>query len=185
MHDEDLSAYLERAALAYLERYSSSADNLRRVLKRKLIRRLIRRGAEDAAATAEAHAPRIETVVTTLQTRGLVDDAAYAEAKARAERRQGRSARAIAARLRAKGVSEQTVAAALRASDEGTADAEFAAALRLARKRRIGPFGPAQEPKEHDKQLARLARAGFSLDICRQVLALDLETAEDRLYDRF
>ena len=41
-------AYLQRAALAYLERYASSAENLRRVLKRKVDKRCRLRGEESA-----------------------------------------------------------------------------------------------------------------------------------------
>jgi regulatory protein len=42
-------AYLQRAALAYLERYASSAENLRRVLRRKVDRRCRLRGEDPAA----------------------------------------------------------------------------------------------------------------------------------------
>ena len=41
-------AYLQRAALAYLERYASSAENLRRVLRRKVDKRCRLRGEDPA-----------------------------------------------------------------------------------------------------------------------------------------
>ena len=37
-------AYLQRAAMSYLERYASSAENLRRVLRRKVDKRCRLRG---------------------------------------------------------------------------------------------------------------------------------------------
>ena len=40
------AAYLQRAAMSYLERYASSAENLRRVLRRKVDKRCRLRGED-------------------------------------------------------------------------------------------------------------------------------------------
>ena len=67
---------------------------------------------------------------------GLVNDAAFAENRARGLALSGRSQRAIAARLMAKGI-DPAQARAVSPSGEET---ELVSALILARKRRIGPF---------------------------------------------
>src|SRR3954453_1635711 len=91
-------AYLDRAALAYLERFASSAENLRRVLRRKVERRCRARGENAAPFLA-----LIDDVVARALRGGLVDDRRYAEARTATLRRRGASARAIGAKLASKG----------------------------------------------------------------------------------
>ena len=55
---------------------------------------------------------------------------------------------------------------------------EFAAAAVLARKRRLGPYRDEEARKEfYEKDLAALARAGFSYDIAKQVV--ETETTDE------
>jgi regulatory protein len=105
-------AYLQRAALAYLERYASSAENLRRVLRRKVDKRCRLRGEDPA----EFHEMIDEVVAKSLRS-GLIDDTRYAEARVATLRRRGGSARAIQAKLSAKGVDRTAIAAALEGED--------------------------------------------------------------------
>lgn len=163
-------AYLQRAALAYLERYASSAENLRRVLKRKVDNRCRLRG-EDPAEFLEM----IDEVVAKSLRTGLIDDTRYAEARVATLRRRGGSARAIQAKLSAKGVDRTTIAAALEGGEE---DDEEKAAHALARRRKLGPYRPGERAPYRDKDLAALARAGFRFDVARQVV--DGEREEDR-----
>lgn len=188
------AAYLERAALFHLERYSSSAENLRRVLARKALRRL------GPAVDGFRLPPEIETEIAALVDRlvaeGWLDDRRYAEAQRYSMRLQGRSARMIRAKLAAKGVAAADIEAVMADDPDDDADPDMAgarradiiAALRLARRRRIGPFraeAPQEvgEPDSHarQKEMARLARAGFAFDICREIIAMSRDDAEDRL----
>ncbi|HEX2553306.1 MAG TPA: regulatory protein RecX [Microvirga sp.] len=159
--------YLQRAAMAYLERYASSAENLRRVLARKVATRCRLRG-EDPAEFQTA----IDEVVARAGRAGLVDDTRYAEGRVASLRRRGGSARSIQAKLAQKGVARDTIAAAL----EGEPEDERAAAHALARRRRIGPYRRAERAAHRDKDLAVLARAGFPFGIAREVV--DGEPAE-------
>lgn len=154
-------AYLQRAAMAYLERYSSSAENLRRVLRRKVQKRCRLRG-EDPAEFHEA----IDEVVAKSLRIGLVDDTRYAQARVATLRRRGGSARAIQAKLAAKGIDRDTIAEALE-TEEGD---EETAALAFARRRRLGPFRPGERTPYRDKDLAAMARAGFRFDVARRVI---------------
>jgi regulatory protein len=160
--------YLHRAAMAYLERYSSSAENLRRVLRRKVDKRCRLRGEDPA----EFHDAIDEVVEKSLRT-GLIDDARYAEARVATLRRRGGSARAIQAKLAAKGVGRTTIAQALEGEEEGD---EETAARAFARRRRLGPFRPGERAPYRDKDLSALARAGFRFDVARRVVDEDAET---------
>jgi regulatory protein len=154
-------AYLQRAALAYLERFASSAANLKRVLQRRVARRCRLRGEDP-----EAFAPLVEAVVEKSRRSGLVDDAAYAEARVATLRRRGGSARAIRAKLAQKGIDRTTIAEALPEEP----DAEENAAHALARRRRLGPYRAEDRAPAREKDLAALARAGFSFEIARRVI---------------
>jgi regulatory protein len=164
-------AALEAAALYYLERYSSSAENLRRVLMRR-----IERAARAGTIERDDGRARVDAIVARLVDRRLVDDAAYAEGRARSLSRQGRSRARIAQRLAAKGVGSDAIDAALAGlAEDGETD--LAAALRFAKRRRLGPFRAAKERAERrDRDLAALGRAGFSFEIARRVV--DAESAE-------
>jgi regulatory protein len=109
---------------------------------------------------------------------GVVDDAAFAESRAKRLARAGRSRRAIAAHLASKGIAAETAAAAI-PDDE---DTELDAALAYCRRRRIGPFARAAEDAEaRRKALGALARGGFAQPVARRALAMDPAEAEDRL----
>src|SRR5947209_11151412 len=151
-------AVLEKWALGYLERFASSAENLRRVLRRR-----VRRRTSDTE-TVQRAAALIDELVERYRASGMIDDAAYAAARARGRLARGEPLRRIAAGLAAKGVDADDRAAALAGLHETIPDPDLAAACAFARRRRLGPFrrGPArQEPGDRRRELAIFARAGF------------------------
>ena len=84
------AASLDNAALHYLERFASSAANLRRVLMRR-----VRRSAEQHGTAPEEGAALIARLIRS----GVLDDRAYAAAKAASLQRRGTSRRGVAGRL--------------------------------------------------------------------------------------
>jgi len=174
------ASYLENAALHYLERYASSTTNLKRVLLRKVDRSIAHHGGEREEAEH-----MVAATLAKLAGLGYLDDGAYAEMKVRGLHRKGGSTRAIRATLAAKGVDADTVNGALSAMAEtvgaGTVgDLDLAAAIRLAKRRRLGPFRPDGKREEfRTKDMAALGRAGFAWEIVRAVM----ETEETALLD--
>jgi regulatory protein len=133
---------------------------------------VLRRGAG-----AKAAAPLIEALVDRYRGSGLLDDDAYAAARAQSLHRRGDSLSSIRARLQAKGVAAEAVAAALRSLRDSSADPDLAAACAFARRRRLGPYRRGGADRERD--LASFARAGFSRRIAEAVLRCpDPEAAE-------
>jgi regulatory protein len=108
----------------------------------------------------------IDEVVAKSLKIGLIDDTRYAEARVATLRRRGGSARAIQAKLSAKGVDRSTIAAAL----EGEEGDEEQAARAFARRRKLGPFRPGERAPYRDKDLAAMARAGFRFDVARSIV---------------
>lgn len=104
----------------------------------------------------------------------VLDDSAYAEISTRSAVRGGKSKRAIAQKLAAKGVSSDKVEVALEEADD-----LYAAAI-FARKRAFGPFRRVElDEKRKAKELSAFARNGFSFDIGRKVFDMSFEDAEE------
>jgi len=170
------AALLERWALGYLERFASTAENLRRVLSRRVRRRL----GPDHRMTAETAAD-IDALVAGYRTSGLIDDAAYAAGRARERLRRGQSLRTIRAALAAKGVGADDAATAIAALSEAAADPEFAAACAFARRRRLGPYRRDGGVPDRTRELAAFARAGFSRRAAAAVLNCADQDAIEKL----
>jgi regulatory protein len=167
---------LEAAALHYLERFASTAANLRRVLRRR-----VRRSAELHGTDPDEGNQWVDALVARYVSAGLVDDAAYAQGKAASLARRGTSRQGIAARLRQKGVEAAQIDQAIGDIEGG----DLAAAATLARRRRLGPYRPAETRDANRlRDLGVLARAGFSRAIALSVLeAADPEAVEALLRD--
>jgi regulatory protein len=159
--------YLENAALYYLQRYATSAGNLKRILLRK-----VKRSCAFHQVPMEDFTPLVDDLVTRYMAVGLVDDKSFAQARVTSLRRQGHSGRSIIARLQVKGLSSAQIEAALKNVDEGNEEAEIAAAQAFVRRKKLGPYRkkPVTDPKDLQKEMAAMGRAGFSYDIARQAL---------------
>lgn len=166
-------AALHKAALLHLSRYAATEAGLLRVLENR-IARWAREQAADAEEARASYADA-QAVARALVTAGLVDDAVFAAARARRLQRAGRSRRAVAANLAAKGVASGVAQQAL----ESVGENEIAAALAYARTRRIGPFRacPADDAARR-RELGMLARAGFGHDVALQALATSRDEAD-------
>jgi regulatory protein len=157
---------LEKIALFYLERFASSAENLRRVLARRVERSAWAHGTDRAAGLEAAAA-----IVRRLQAAGLLDDRSYAEAKAASLQRRGRPLRGIRRELAQRGVAREDIETATAALADAAAEPDLAAAIALARRRRLGPWRAAEARSEaRSRDLAALGRAGFDYDTARRVI---------------
>jgi len=171
---------LERAAYHYLARFASSRQRLREVLERK-----IRRGNDGFAPPDATQQGWIDSVLTKLDSLALIDDTAYARAKADELLRRGKSSRHVRGWLRARGVDEEAIETALAAAAEeagGARAAEADAALRLAKRRRLGPYR--REPADaqsREKELAAFARAGFALSLAKAIVDAEDEAGLEAL----
>jgi regulatory protein len=171
---------LIRAAYWYLERFATSAENLRRVLMRRVEKAARAYDLDRAAGAAD-----IDAIIRRLIRDGLLDDGAYAQARVRSMRAAGKPARAIEWALAGKGVGEETIDQAIAAIDKENAgegqEADFRAALHFAKRRRLGPYRDAAQRQERkQKDMAALARAGFSYGVAERIIkAESLEAPEE------
>ena len=157
---------LNNVALHYVSRYSATTDSLRKVLMRRV----------EASARVHGTDPKdgaiwTETLIIKFQALGYLNDRAYAANRARSLLARGNSMRAVAMKLREKGISVEDIEVAFEAAREDISDLDLAAAAALARRRRLGPYRLDVAREEHrDRDLAALARAGFSYDVARCII---------------
>ncbi|MEE8559853.1 MAG: RecX family transcriptional regulator [Alphaproteobacteria bacterium] len=164
---------IEAAALWYLARYGTSTAHFRRVLMNRVERSARAHGTDRADGEA-----LVDKLIARYRDAGLLDDRAYATARARTLHGRGASTRILVAALRAKGVGTEDIDAAIASLRELCADPEMAAARNFARRRRLGPFRAAGERDRHaQRDLAALGRAGFSYRAARSVMVA--KTPED------
>jgi regulatory protein len=162
--------YLQNAAAFYLERYPSTAEGLRRVLNRR-----VRKAQMLEAPVMDNVQQAIDAIVAKFVDSGVVDDRAFAQTKARALHRRGTSTRLTRQKLKLAGVDGDTLDKAMAGLDEelhtDPVRREWRAAAALARRRRLGPFRPAKDRKDHrTRDLAAMARAGFDYDVAKKVI---------------
>jgi regulatory protein len=164
---------LENIARFYIERFATTTTHLRRVLARRAERARRAHGGD-----AGEIAGWIDGVVDKLKRLGLIDDARYAADRAASLRRLGKGPGRIRALLAAKGVPRATIDQVIEETAETLSgdDAGLNAAIAHAKRRRFGVFGkpPADKTelaKRRTRELAALARAGFSYETARRALA--------------
>lgn len=154
---------LKNIGLYYLKRFESSVENLRQVLRRRVNDYAYHTPGFDKE---EAFA-WIEALLQEFEGYGYLNDRRYAEIKIRDYLAAGKSARYVQGKLLAKGIKGDMV-------EEVIAEEEYdpaAAALKLARKKRIGPFRPEEQRREmRQKDMAVLVRAGFDYETVCEVL---------------
>ncbi len=152
-------ATLNELALAYVGRFATSRSKLASYLQRKLRERGWHAPEPaDPAALAER-----------LASLGYLDDAAFAVAKARALTGRGYGARRVGQALYAAGIDDEDGGEARALAQ----DERVEAALRMARRRRIGPFADAPlDPARREKALAAMLRAGHSFTLARAIVDL-------------
>ena len=157
---------LEEMALAYVARFATSAAKLESYLRRKL---------RERGWDGEGEPPVVATVARYVAL-GYVDDAAFAKAKTGSLLRRGYGARRIGQALSAAGIAEE-----VRDEVRAGPSEQRAAALALARKRRLGPYGtPPADRAAREKQVAAMLRAGHPLDSARFLVdAATVEQAEE------
>jgi regulatory protein len=148
---------IERLALFYAGRYAVTRAKLRQYLQRKLRERGWRGDGE----------PPVERLVERFSALGYVDDRAFAAARADALGRRGYGVRRVDQALRAAGIEEEDGADARESAEAGA----WSAAVRFAKRRRIGPFAQAAPDRpQREKALGAMLRAGHPLGIARKLV---------------
>ena len=160
---------IKNIGLYYLKRFETSVVNLRNMLRRRVNDYAYRVPEFNKAEAYEW----IEQLLEEFQRVGYLNDNRYAEMKIKSYMVAGKSPRYIKGKLKEKGIDDNLVEKII--DEQGFEP--FDAALKLARKKRIGPYSSNEELRKErrSKDLAILVRAGFDYDVAIKVLETEVD----------
>lgn len=162
-------ARLQNIALYYLERFETSEDNLRNVLRR----RIDKYAFFDKEYDPEPAYLWADEVVNECANRNFINDERFTNIKIESYFRVGKSKRYIEQKLKQKGINEKIISEAF----DNFEYSEIDVALNFARKKKIGKYRETKEAQLENRQkdLATLVRAGFDFDIAKDIVYSDNE----------
>lgn len=158
---------LKNIALYYLKRFDSSVENLRQVLLRR-VKAYVRENPEFDTHESDKW---IENILNDFVRLGYLDDYRFAEIKIRGYLAAGKPERYIVPKLRQKGISSEIISDIMQNQEYDA----LQMALKLASKKKIGPYRPAESRREfRQKDMGTLIRAGFDYDVVTEVLNYEM-----------
>lgn len=162
--------YLHNAGLYYLERFSSSTENFRRVMRRKILKSCIAHKDQNIETCHE----QLEKIICKFERLELLDDNKYTRMMVQTLHHKGKSTRYITSHLSSKGIAKSLIKQTLEKLDTKN-NADYTAALIHARKKKLGPFRRPDKEANIQKEMGSLARAGFSYDISKKIVNMTNE----------
>ena len=150
---------LLKYAIYYLSKYSSSKKNLEFILKKK-----IRRLSDEKQIRFHLY-NEIQIIIEKLEKLNLINDQVFVESKIQSLQYQAKSKNYIKQYLLQKGIDKQLIEDQISLFYENNKNLEKENALKFAKKRNL--LGSDQD---YQKKLSKMARAGFSYDIAKEIL---------------
>ena len=150
---------LLKYAIDYLSKYDSSKRNLINVLKRKIFRLKITNFEKSKLVNI------IDSVIINLEKNKFIDDDRYSSIKILSLSKLGKSKNFISNYLIKKGIDKTQIQKNLNLMENNNNDWELDSAKIFVKKKRL-----LEKNEIYEKKLARMARAGFSYDICKKIL---------------
>jgi regulatory protein len=167
---EDLTTNLKDLAYAYLEKYSPSKQQLKVFLLKKYLTKIKGTKSKKEVTTI------IDEIILNLEKNRILNDELYSDSKARMFLRRGYSLNKINQSLRNKGIESKYIKQSIDKIKEDEIEPDFVSALKLCKRRRIGALRPeANRELFYKKDMGILARGGFSFELSKRVLNLQLE----------
>ena len=167
---EDLTTSLRDLAYSYLEKYSPSKQQLKVFLLKKYLTKI------KGTKTKKEVSSIIDEIVLKLEKNRIINDELYSDSKARMFLKRGYSLNKINQSLRNKGIDIKYIKQSIDKIKENEIEPDFVSALKLCKRRRIGPLRPqANRELFYKKDMGILARGGFHFDLSKRVLNLDTD----------
>jgi len=150
---------LLKYAIYYLSKYSSSKKNLEFILKKK-----IRRLSDEKKIRFQLY-NEIQIIIEKLENLNLINDQVFVESKIQSLQYQAKSKNYIKQYLLQKGIDKQLIEEQISLFYENNKNLEKENALKFAKKRNL-----LDNDQDYQKKLSKMARAGFSYDIAKEIL---------------
>ena len=160
-------------ALAYVEKYAPSKQQLKTYLLKKYLKISIPNVKKQDVTNL------IDIVLVDLEKSKFINDKFYSESKAKNMIQRGNSINKIRSYLISKGINDKFVKETLDKIKENNDDQDFFSAIKVCKKKKIGPHrSEDNRPIFFKKDIGILARNGFSFETSKRIMDLSKDEYE-------
>ena len=154
-------------ALAYVDKYAPSKQQLRTYLLKKYLKLSVPNVKKQDVTQL------IDVVLSDLEKSKFINDKFYSESKARSMIQRGNSINKIRNYLIGKGINDEFIKQTVNKIQEDNNDQDFFSAIKICKKKRIGPARTEDNrPLFYKKDISLLARNGFDFETSKKVMEL-------------
>ena len=154
-------------AFAYIEKYSPSKQQLKTYLLKKYLKSSI------PSVKKKDITDLINLVTQDLEKTKFISDKFYSESKAKNLIQKGSSINKIRNYLISKGVEDEHIRETINKILEKNEDQDFFSAIKICKKKRIGPSRDENNRKLfYKKDIGVLARSGFDFEVSKRIMDL-------------
>ncbi len=152
-------------ALTYLEAYSPSKQQLKTYLLKKYLK------TSNTNVKKQDITNLIDIVLSDLEKNRFINDRFYSESKAKSMIRKGNSINKIRNYLIGKGINDKFIKDTVNKIQEENIDQDFFSAIKICKKKRIGPARTDDNRSLfYKKDISLLARNGFDFETSKKVM---------------
>jgi len=157
-------------ALAYVEKYAPSKQQLKTYLLKKYLRTSVPNVKKQDVNNL------IDIVLSDLEKSKFVNDKFYSESKAKSMIQRGSSINKIRNYLIGKGINDKFINETVSKIEDNNSDQDFFSAIKICKKKRIGPARTEDNrPLFYKKDISLLARNGFDFETSKKVMDIQKE----------
>ena len=157
-------------AYSYLEKYNPSKQQLRTYLFKKLIKK------QQKTSSKKEIFNLIDSIIASFVEQKLLSDKYYSDSKSKVFYKKGYSLNKIRYSLIKKGIDPKYIKDSISKIKEKESDPDFFSAIKICKKRRIGPNREeGNRSLFYKKDISILARSGFSYETSKKVLDIPKE----------
>ena len=157
-------------AFAYVEKYAPSKQQLKTYLLKKYLKISVSNVKKQDVADL------IDIVLSDLEKNKFINDKFYSESKAKSMIQRGNSINKIRSYLVGKGINDQFIKDTVEKINNENSDQDFFSAIKLCKKKRIGPARIEDNRSLfYKKDISLLARNGFDFETSKKVMDIQKE----------
>ena len=157
-------------ALTYVEKYAPSKQQLRTYLLKKYLKLSVPNIKKQDVTDL------IDVVLSDLEKSKFINDKFYSESKAKSMIQRGKSINKIRNYLISKGINSEFIKDTVEKITDENSDQDFFSAIKLCKKKRIGPARTEDNrPLFYKKDISLLARNGFDFETSKKIMDIDKE----------
>tara|TARA_B110000196_G_scaffold305774_1_gene303697 strand:- start:1263 stop:1826 length:564 start_codon:yes stop_codon:yes gene_type:complete len=155
-------------SVSYIEKYAPSKQQLKTYLLKKYLKFSVTNVKKQDIKNL------IDVVLCDLENTKFISDKFYSESKARSLIQRGSSINKIRNYLYSKGINENYIKDTIEKINEQNEDQDFFSAIKICKKKRIGPSRTEDNrPLFYKKDISLLARNGFTFETSKRVMNLE------------